>query len=236
MKRITLRTAVVGALVLALVGVTGTAIAASTGAAPSPSSFLDSLAKHLGVSREKLDDAAKAAAIDQVDAAVAAGTLTEAQAKALKERIESADTPLFGFGLRGGFGHGPGKGFGMHAGPFHHGLDAAADYLGITEDELRQRLADGKTLAEIAKAEGKSVDGLTQALLADTKERLADAVKDGKLTQSQADDLLERAKQGVDRLVEGSFQPRFGGRMWRGQSQGGSPSFAPVAPAWGAPA
>lgn len=37
--------------------------------------------------------------------------------------------------------------------------------MGLTKAELREQLAVGKTLAEIAKAEGKSVDGLVQALV-----------------------------------------------------------------------
>ena len=112
MKRFTRRTLVVGTIVLAVVVGAGTAIAASGDSATSPSAFLDSLAQHLGVSREKLDDAARAAALDQVEAALDAGTITKEQADELKERVESGDVPVFGLGLgRGfgpGFGHGPG--------------------------------------------------------------------------------------------------------------------------------
>ena len=54
------RMIVVGALLLAVVVVTGSAIAASGGVSPTGSSFLDSLAKHLGISRDKLDDAVQA--------------------------------------------------------------------------------------------------------------------------------------------------------------------------------
>src|SRR5262245_54418421 len=60
-KRTTLTAVVLGALTVAGAG---TGLAASGGSGSS--SFLDSLAKHLGVSREKLDEATKAAAKDQV--------------------------------------------------------------------------------------------------------------------------------------------------------------------------
>ena len=43
----------------------GAAIAASQTDSPA-SSFLDSVAKHLGISSEELEDATKAAAVDQV--------------------------------------------------------------------------------------------------------------------------------------------------------------------------
>src|SRR5262245_6859301 len=126
-----------GAAVVA-VALAGTAIAARSDS--SQSSFMDSLAKHLGISTEKLQDAAKAAAIDQIDAALADGRITKEQADAAKERIQSGDAPLllgprfrdggpgFGFGFRDG---GPGPGFGFH----HFGQlgEAAADYLGLSE-------------------------------------------------------------------------------------------------------
>jgi hypothetical protein len=223
--------------------VSGTAIAASTGAAGSPSSFLDSLAQHLGISREKLDDAAKAAALDQVDAALKAGTITQAQADAMKERIESGKGLFFGMGPGfGRHGHG-GHGFGDR---FGDPLAAAATFLGLEEDALRDQLRDGKSLADVAKAKGKSVDGLKQAILADAKERVAAAVKDGKLTEAQATEILERLEEHLDDLVAGTAHRGFGRRgfgggpgLW-GQRSGmrDAPDFgsAGLAPAWGAPA
>jgi hypothetical protein len=236
MKRLTARSLVVAAVALAVVVGAGAAIAATGNSATSPSAFLDSLAQHLGVSREKLDDATRAASLDQVEAALDAGTITKEQADALQERIESGDVPVFGLGLgRGfgpGFGHGPGvRGLGGH-------LDAAAEYLGLTEDALRSRLAGGKTLAQIAEAEGKSVAGLQQALVADVKARLAAAVKDGKLTEEQAANMLERYTEHVGALVDGTL--RFGDRP-HGFGPPPGTSIAPgshgsFAPAGGAPA
>ena len=58
----------------------------------------------------------------------------------------------------------------------------------MTEAELRDALQD-KTLAEIAKEKGKSVSGLVAALVAAQEKRIAAAVADGRLTQSQASEL-----------------------------------------------
>ena len=69
------------------------------------------MAKHLGVTPQKLEDATKAAAIDQVNADLAAGRITQAQADALKKRIEAGNGVLGGPGrarLRAGPG-GPGS-------------------------------------------------------------------------------------------------------------------------------
>ena len=144
-----------------------------------------------------------------MDAAVAAGRLTKEQGDALKKRIEAEDYPILGgFGM--GFGHrGDGPGI-IHR--FGH-LDAAASYLGVTEAELRTQLAGGKTLAEVAKAKGKSVDGLVSALVADEKRELDAAVAAGRLTQKQADTILETAKERATDLVNGAGPPRAYGRF-----------------------
>ena len=239
------RTVVIGAIVLAVVVGAGTAIAASGGGATSPSAFLDSLAQHLGISREKLDEAARAAAVDQVEAALDEGTITKEQADELKQRIESGDAPILGLGFGRGFGHGPGFGHGLGPRVLGGYFDAAAEYLGLTADALRTRLADGKTLAQIAEAEGKSVDGLKQALVADAKQRLAEAVKDGKLTEAQAADMLEGYSERIDALVTGSLLERRGGDrrfapplgMFGGPDMRIAPgSYRSFAPAQGAPA
>ena len=75
----------------------GGAIAASKGSSTRGDGFLARVAGHLGISTEKLEDATKAAAIDQVDADLKAGRITKAQADALKARIQTGEVPfLFG--------------------------------------------------------------------------------------------------------------------------------------------
>jgi hypothetical protein len=197
------------AAAVGVVVVAGNAIAAAN--ASSPSSFMQSLAKHLGISTEKLQDAAKAAAIDQIDAALADGRITKEQADAAKARIQSGDAPLLlgprfrdggpGFGFRHGpgFGFGPRPGFGFH----HFGElgEAAAKYLGLTEAQLHEQLRAGKSLAQIAKDKGKSPDGLKQALHDAVKQDLDAAVKAGRITQAQADEALARFDERADELI-----------------------------------
>src|SRR6266508_2136204 len=97
------RVIAIGAAALAVAGGGGAAVAA-TGGGSSPNDFLDSVARHLGISRQKLDDATKAAAIDQVDAQLKAGQITQAQADALKKRIQDGDIPPLGALGGRGFG------------------------------------------------------------------------------------------------------------------------------------
>ena len=174
------------------------AIAATRGDSPREESqaIIDDAAKQLGVSSSALSDALKTALKNRIDAAVAAGRLTKEQADELKERIDESDVPLVFGGFRHGvFGH------------FLH-LDAAASYLDLTEAELRDELAAGKTLAQVAKDHGKSVDGLVAALSARAKSRLQDAVAAGRLTQAEADAALDDLKERIADLVNGEG-PRF---------------------------
>jgi hypothetical protein len=198
----------------------GAAVAASQN--DSSSSFFDSLAQHLGISSEELEDAARAAGLDQVDAAVEEGRITEAEADRLRSRIESGELPPF-------FGRAP---FGGHHGKVHalgDHFSAAADYLGLSVEQLRERLENGRSLADVAESEGKSVDGLKQAILDEARENLDEAVAEERLTREQADAALERLEARVDDLVEDAFEGRrgrhiFGGRPWGGRPNGG-PSF-----------
>lgn len=173
--------------------------------------FLDDLAGRLHVSRDDLDSAIKGAATDRIDAAVAAGRLTKAQADELKQRIQkSSGLPLLGLGHgpggpgvpggpgpRGRFGPGPGgPGFG-----FGLGTDGAAKYLGITERQLFDALRGGKSLAQVAKDKGKSVDGLTAAIKSAETARLDQAVKAGRLTDAERTRILSGLDQRLDDLV-----------------------------------
>jgi hypothetical protein len=150
-----------------------------------------------------------------VDAALADGKITQAQADELKQRIESGEVPPF-FG-RPFFGPPFGGPFGYDGGPppfplFGERLSGAADYLGLTESELRAKLNDGQTLAEIAEAQGRSVDGLKQAIVAAAQAKLDELVDEGELTRAQADAMLDRLRANIDDLVEhGQFGFRFRG-------------------------
>jgi hypothetical protein len=187
------------------VGGAGAGVAATQLGAQSPSeeskAIVNDAAQSLGVEPSKLTAALKKAFTDRIDAAVKAGRLTKEQGDELKQRIQSDDFPLFGppaFGHRFGAPH-----------PFFHGLDAAAKYLGLTEAQLETRLENGKTLAGVAKAQEKSVDGLKDALVADAKEKLDAAVKAGRLSESQKQRVLDDLESRVDDLVDGRLRDRF---------------------------
>lgn len=128
---------------------------------------------------------------EHLQALVDAGTIDAAQADAVAAHL-AEQLPT-----RGGHGHGRG-GRGAHL-----ALDVAAETLGVTEDELRTALQSGSSLADVADAEGVELDTLVTALVDAARERLAQGVADGRLTQEQADeraaDLQARVEEHVQR-------------------------------------
>jgi hypothetical protein len=217
------RKVIAGAAAALAVGGAGAGVAA-TKMTQSPSAeskaVINDAAKTLGVEPSKLSAALEKAFEDRIDAAVAAGRLTKQQGDELKQRIESGDFPLFGPPAFG-------PGFGAPH-PFFHGLDAATTYLGLTEAQLENRVNSGKTLAQIAKAEGKSVDGLKAAMLKDAQAKLDEAVKAGRLSKAEEQQALEGLEQRIDALVNGQLRLRFrdhGGSGFRFHREGPPADF-----------
>ena len=213
------KTTVVIGIVAAIMAVSaGVAIAGATlGSDTEKQAFLNDAAKRLDVTPAQLEAALRGAFDARIDAAVAAGKITKEQAEAMKQRSKDGGLPLFGGGRgHGGFGDGD---RGDHGGPHGHhgaGLKTAATYLGLTEAQLRAELESGKSLADVAKAKGKTVAGLKETLKADLKTKLDAAVKAGRITQAQADEMLARMTEHLDEMIEGTFDGgrHHGGPMW----------------------
>ncbi len=210
------RQLVIGVAALAVAAFAGGAYAATQSTGPSTrQAFLDDVAKRLHVTPQQLSAALDGAYIDQLQAAVKAGQLTQAQANALEQRLKSTGSSPLPFGLPepGGLGrlHGfrafgpPGGGIGAIA-----ALPAAASYLGLTNAALVGQLGSGKSLAQIATSTGKTVAGLEQAMTASVKSKLDTAVADKDITATQEQQILSRWSTRLRKLVNSSdlgFRP-----------------------------
>jgi hypothetical protein len=138
---------------------------------------------------------------EHLAADVAAGRLTQEQADARKADLTQHVTD---FVNKVPPARGEGDGPGGPGRPGHPGIRAelsvVAKTIGITPAELRTQLESGKSIAAIA---GDKTDAVIAALVADAQAHLDQAVKDGKLTQAQADerkaDLNERITAMVNR-------------------------------------
>lgn len=125
---------------------------------------------------------------------------------------------------RPGRGFGPGP-WGLFGGPADRWttFDAAAEALGLTPEALFSELRTGKTLEEIAEAQGVDIQVVREAIQAAQveaqKKAIEQAVEDGKMTREQADWLLEGIEKGYIPLGRGlgplGRGPRFGGRGWK---------------------
>jgi hypothetical protein len=205
---------VLGLAALAVAAFAGGAYAATQTAAPNTrQAFLNDVAKRLNVTPQQLTAALNGAAIDQLQAEVTAGNLTQAQANAIEQRLKqngaNPAVPFGFFGPGGGSGFGPpglGKGGpgvpvppGGSAPQLRHfavpfavmgGIDPAASYLGLTDAQLLQQLSSGKSLAQIATAKGRSISGLEQTITAAMKARFDKLVANKMLTAAQEKQIL----------------------------------------------
>lgn len=145
------------------------------------------------------------------------GTLTQTQADKVATTLDSTlpQRPFGGHGMRMGAA-----------------LDEVASIIGISEDELRTQLQSGKTLAEVAKTKGISQSTLVNKLVSAAKSRIADAVKAGRLTQAQADQITKDLQSRITDMVTRTGP--MGGRMHHGFGDndgdgpdGGTPPVAP---------
>jgi hypothetical protein len=201
----------------------GAAIAANRPSAQQEQkAVIDDAAKQLGVQPDKLQSALQQALVNQIEQAVKDGRLTRQQADQLEARIKAGDVPLTpglggpGFHHHGDFDHG---GFAIFGAAFQ----AAQTYLGVTDQQLRDALQSGRSLADIAKDKGKTTAGLQKAMVASITTSADQAVKDGKLTKQQRDDLVAKGTQWVQHEITETHTPHPGGGFGGGGPFGPGP-------------
>lgn len=124
------------------------------------------------------------------------GTLSEAQADAVAEHLATT--------FPGPHGHFLGRGPGLAS------FEAAAEVIGIENSELREALADGATLAEVAEDNGVGVDALIAGLLSALDEKLDELVANGRITEEQAAEVRENAPERIENFVNSEVRIRRG--------------------------
>ncbi len=104
-------------------------------------------------------------------------------------------------------------------------FETIAATIGITFDELRAQIAEGRTIAEIAEANGVSASTVAEALIAEMESHIADHLASGDITQEQADLRLGAADERVDDLLNGTLPAhgRFGEAFGEGRRGLGGP-------------
>jgi hypothetical protein len=104
-------------------------------------------------------------------------------------------------------------------GPLHtYMLNAFAQALGLTPEELNTRLQAGDTLWVIAQEKGMTAEQFQAMVTTARTTALNQAVTDGVITQAQADSMLQR----MNTMMGNGFGPGYGGMMNGGNGAGRS--------------
>ena len=161
---------------------------------------LAEIAEAQGVDKQAVIDLLVQEQADRLAEAVTAGKLTQEQADKLsenaRERVEEQVTNPH-----------PGKARGMGKGFFGFGQNEdLLALLKLDAAQLQEALKAGKSLAEVAKEQGVDQEEVIALLQKAHEDLLAKAVEEGKLTQEQADQQLDKAKEQAAQMVEGTFK------------------------------
>ena len=184
----------------------GQTTSASTPAATNPycQQYLQDLAKRLGVSVSTLQQDKLAAAEDVLAQLVKDGKLTQNQANQIKQRLES---------------HKACSGNGRGLWGSHVTMQSLKQYLPgvatqiaqglhINANQLMSQLQSGKSLSDIAKAQGVSSSQLQTIVTYAIQNAVNKAVSDGNLTQQQATNIMQKLQKNpaaLNHLLNGQL-------------------------------
>ncbi len=144
-------------------------------------SFVAKLAANLGLEQDKVSTGLEDTKKQMLDEAVQQGKLTREQA----DKIAAGK----GMCLRG-------LDFGQDREPIFNDrvfkTDGLAGILGMTDEQLKTELQSGKKIDQIVSEHGLTMEQFKQKMIESRKEAIAKLVTDGKITQEQADRMLQK--------------------------------------------
>ena len=190
-------------------------------------SIAEVAAQH-GVAAEDVVNALVEEANTRIDQAAADERISAERAAALKASVAEKVTDMVNGELERRPGRrGPHRGQGPGGKAIGRGLDAAAEVIGVTVEDLHAALRDGSTLAEVAAANGVTTEALVTALVAEAIHAIDQAVANQKIDGERAADL----KAGLTDRVTDLVSTEHGACRGHGPRQG----FGRGAPGFGGP-
>ncbi len=143
----------------------------------------------------------------KVAAKVEAGDITQEEADEKLEGLEAKITERLNTvpTMRNGRGH-------WKSG----GSEIVQDLLGLTQEEIREALQSGQTLADLAETNGVSTDALVDAIVAGAEANIAEKLEAGDITQDRADNILEGLEEKIEDKVTSERPDRSERRGIRG--------------------
>ncbi|QJW45116.1 hypothetical protein HA075_04260 [bacterium BFN5] len=168
---------------------------------------LVTIAEEHGVSEKSLKSFMVKDMTQRIDEGVKAGRLSEDQAKSMKKNLDKRVSDMInGKGPMHGPMHGPG---------FFHDENLLA-LLKTDAETLKTELKAGKTLVEIAQAQGVSEQTLKSYMMERMTDRINEGVKSGRLTAEKAQKMKANLDNRVSDMINGKGFPH----AYRGASQG----------------
>lgn len=146
----------------------------------------------------------------RVESALENGRITQERADAMIANIEehvtqviSGEVPGFGGVLRDRFM--------MGLRPDRMSLiEAAMEATSLTRGQILGQLIDGATLGSVITDNGGDVNAIIAAAAANATERLDQAVTNGRITQDEADQLLQRLNEMLQDVMNGTLRQSRG--------------------------
>lgn len=168
------------------------------------------IAQAKGISLDAVIEALTNAYKQQLDAAVNAGRLTQAQADVLLANYKATLPGQLQVRAVPGLSKGKGKAEAPRTSSVLLSLVAAK--LGMSAGELDAQLREGKSVADVAKEKGVSLETITAVLVDQYKQMLDAQVAAGRITQAQADRALALYRDNLPSLLslKGGFWAGFG--------------------------
>ncbi|RCW44948.1 SHOCT domain-containing protein [Paenibacillus prosopidis] len=176
------------------------------------------IATEKGVDVQKVIDAQVSEIKEKLNEQLAAGEITQEQYDTkLAASVERATNHVNGVLPEGGKGWGD-------------SIDAIAEALGLTADELKAEIEEGKTIAAIATEKGVDVQTVVDAWVSEIKEKLNEQLAAGEITQEQYDTKLAAAVEHATKHVNGELpMSGMGGKGPRGERGGAASGDQPAA-------
>jgi hypothetical protein len=179
------------------------------------------VAQILGVSQEQLTAAFRTATIEEVQQKVTAGDITEEQGSNVIDRIQSSTAAFPGLRV-GGRGL---MGRGMMA-------ENLTEFLGITTDELNSARQEGKSVADLLAAAGKTFAELREYNHNQQVAQVKARVSAGEITEEEGNNMIsimeERYQDMQQKIADGQLPedagvggPRGGRGMGMGMGANG---------------
>ncbi|MGH1489776.1 MAG: hypothetical protein ACRBK7_10330 [Acidimicrobiales bacterium] len=188
---------------------------------------LADLAGEQGVDVADVEAALVAQASERLDEAVEAGRIDADEAAEKLAEIETKIAEMVNANpgdFQGREGHGKGnRSMGKRGGLAGGNLEALEETLGLSGEEIRAGMVEGKSLSDLAAEQGVSVEDLAATLTAGIEERIDQAVEAGKIDADRAAEAAENIEEKVEEMLTKEFDgERMGRQGNRGEGRRGN--------------